>query len=137
MLRLPPVRSVVHHCLQSQSSPRRSLSKWSCWLESATPGAPADTARNRSDFLLALACCIDPMCSTRSLNSRYTVFFQPFCDGAHKSKAQGLSPLRFFPDKDATVWLCGCKHTHNPPYCDGTHKQAVIVSAPLHQPSEP
>lgn len=61
---------------------------------------------------------------------------QPFCDGAHKFKAQGLSPLRFVPDKDATVWLCGCKHTHNPPYCDGTHKQAFIVSAPLHQPSD-
>lgn len=66
-----------------------------------------------------------------------TVFFQPFCDGAHKSKAQGLSPLRFIADKDATVWLCGCKHTHNPPYCDGTHKQAVVVSAALHQPSQP
>lgn len=86
---------------------------------------------------LALACCIDPPWSTRSLNICYTVFFQPFCDGAHKLKAPGLSPLRFYPEKDATVWLCGCKHTHNPPYCDGTHKQAVIVSAPLHQPSEP
>ncbi|XP_054634951.1 CDGSH iron-sulfur domain-containing protein 3, mitochondrial-like isoform X1 [Dunckerocampus dactyliophorus] len=43
---------------------------------------------------------------------------QPFCDGSHKSKAQGLSPLRFLPEKDATVWLCGCKYTSNPPYCD-------------------
>lgn len=57
---------------------------------------------------------------------------QPFCDGAHKTKAQGLFPLRFVPEKDATVWLCGCKHTHNPPYCDGTHKQDFIISAPLH-----
>ncbi|XP_054866248.1 CDGSH iron-sulfur domain-containing protein 3, mitochondrial isoform X2 [Amphiprion ocellaris] len=59
---------------------------------------------------------------------------QPFCDGAHKTKAQGLSPLRFVPEKDATVWLCGCKYTNNPPYCDGTHKQDFIKSAPLHEP---
>ncbi|XP_029912020.1 CDGSH iron-sulfur domain-containing protein 3, mitochondrial [Myripristis murdjan] len=58
---------------------------------------------------------------------------QPFCDGAHKTKAQGLSPLRFVPDKDATVWLCGCKYTSNPPYCDGTHKQDFIRSATLHE----
>ncbi|XP_030589779.1 CDGSH iron-sulfur domain-containing protein 3, mitochondrial [Archocentrus centrarchus] len=61
---------------------------------------------------------------------------QPFCDGSHKSRAQGLSPLRFVPQEDATVWLCGCKHTNNPPYCDGTHKQDFIVSAPLHEPTE-
>uniref|UniRef100_A0AAX7UHP1 Iron-binding zinc finger CDGSH type domain-containing protein n=1 Tax=Astatotilapia calliptera TaxID=8154 RepID=A0AAX7UHP1_ASTCA len=41
---------------------------------------------------------------------------QPFCDG--------------------NIWLCGCKHTSNPPYCDGTHKQDFIVSAPLHEPAE-
>ncbi|XP_061130693.1 CDGSH iron-sulfur domain-containing protein 3, mitochondrial-like isoform X2 [Syngnathus typhle] len=58
---------------------------------------------------------------------------QPFCDGAHKSKAQGLSPLHFVPEKDVTVWLCGCKYTNNRPYCDGTHKQDFIVSAPLHE----
>lgn len=68
--------------------------------------------------------------------SWHGIVFQPFCDGAHKFKAQGLSPLRFVPDKDATVWLCGCKHTQTPPYCDGTHKQAFIVSAPLHQLSD-
>ncbi|XP_061882057.1 CDGSH iron-sulfur domain-containing protein 3, mitochondrial-like [Entelurus aequoreus] len=58
---------------------------------------------------------------------------QPFCDGSHKSKAQGLSPLRFIPEKDGPVWLCGCKHTNTPPYCDGTHKQDFIASASLHQ----
>ncbi|KAI9527969.1 hypothetical protein NQZ68_026011 [Dissostichus eleginoides] len=62
---------------------------------------------------------------------------QPFCDGAHKFKAQGLSPLRFFPEKDCTVWLCCCKYTNNPPYCDGTHKQDFIVSAPLHEHTDP
>ncbi|XP_012712366.2 CDGSH iron-sulfur domain-containing protein 3, mitochondrial [Fundulus heteroclitus] len=58
---------------------------------------------------------------------------QPFCDGAHKTRAQGMTPLRFVPEKDSTVWLCGCKHTSSPPYCDGTHKQDFIVSAPLHE----
>ncbi|KAG8015033.1 CDGSH iron-sulfur domain-containing protein 3 [Nibea albiflora] len=66
----------------------------------------------------------------------HVVIFQPFCDGAHKTKAQGLSPLRFVPEKDATVWLCGCKYTNNPPYCDGTHKQDFIVSATLHEHSD-
>ncbi|XP_069024013.1 CDGSH iron-sulfur domain-containing protein 3, mitochondrial-like isoform X2 [Embiotoca jacksoni] len=61
---------------------------------------------------------------------------QPFCDGAHKTKASGLSPLRFVPEKDAAVRLCGCKHTGNPPYCDGTHKQDFIASAPPHEPTE-
>ncbi|XP_036969170.1 CDGSH iron-sulfur domain-containing protein 3, mitochondrial-like [Acanthopagrus latus] len=61
---------------------------------------------------------------------------QPFCDGAHKTKAQGLMPLRFIPEKDCTVWLCGCKYTNSPPYCDGTHKQDFIVSAPLHEQTD-
>uniref|UniRef100_A0A3B4FV83 Iron-binding zinc finger CDGSH type domain-containing protein n=1 Tax=Pundamilia nyererei TaxID=303518 RepID=A0A3B4FV83_9CICH len=51
-----------------------------------------------------------------------------------QNRTQGLSPLRFVPEKD--IWLCGCKHTSNPPYCDGTHKQDFIVSAPLHEPAE-
>ncbi|XP_061764102.1 CDGSH iron-sulfur domain-containing protein 3, mitochondrial-like [Nerophis ophidion] len=61
---------------------------------------------------------------------------QPFCDGAHKSKALGLFPLRFIPEKDGTVWLCGCKHTNTLPYCDGTHKQDFITSAPLHRDTD-
>uniref|UniRef100_A0A673W8P5 Iron-binding zinc finger CDGSH type domain-containing protein n=1 Tax=Salmo trutta TaxID=8032 RepID=A0A673W8P5_SALTR len=56
---------------------------------------------------------------------------QPFCDGTHKTKAQGLMPLRFVPEKDSKAWLCGCKYTANPPYCDGTHKQEFIQSALL------
>ncbi|KAK7930734.1 hypothetical protein WMY93_007129 [Mugilogobius chulae] len=58
---------------------------------------------------------------------------QPFCDGAHKLKAPSFTPLRFFPDKDMTIYLCGCKYTNNPPYCDGTHKQDFILSAPLYE----
>lgn len=56
---------------------------------------------------------------------------QPFCDGAHKTKAEGLMPLRFVPEQDSTAWLCGCKYTNNPPYCDGTHKQDFIKSAQI------
>lgn len=63
---------------------------------------------------------------------RFSVW-KPFCDGTHKTRAQGMKGLRFVPEKDSTVWLCGCKHTNNPPYCDGTHKQDFIVSAPLHE----
>ncbi|XP_029362404.1 CDGSH iron-sulfur domain-containing protein 3, mitochondrial isoform X1 [Echeneis naucrates] len=66
----------------------------------------------------------------------YNLYFQPFCDGAHKLKAQGLSPLRFVPETDSTAWLCGCKYTNNPPYCDGTHKQDFIISATLHKETE-
>uniref|UniRef100_A0A8B9F557 Iron-binding zinc finger CDGSH type domain-containing protein n=1 Tax=Amazona collaria TaxID=241587 RepID=A0A8B9F557_9PSIT len=56
---------------------------------------------------------------------------QPFCDGAHKMAAPGLSPLRFTPEEDARVWLCGCKRTRTPPYCDGTHKGEAVQGAPL------
>ncbi|NXD71478.1 CISD3 protein, partial [Eolophus roseicapillus] len=56
---------------------------------------------------------------------------QPFCDGAHKKAAPGLSPLRFTPQEDARVWLCGCKRTRTPPYCDGTHKEEAVQGAPL------
>ncbi|XP_033926152.1 CDGSH iron-sulfur domain-containing protein 3, mitochondrial [Melopsittacus undulatus] len=56
---------------------------------------------------------------------------QPFCDGAHKTAAPGLAPLRFTPEEDARVWLCGCKRTRTPPYCDGTHKGEAVQGAPL------
>ncbi|KAM6114819.1 CDGSH iron-sulfur domain-containing protein 3, mitochondrial [Phoenicopterus ruber ruber] len=60
---------------------------------------------------------------------------QPFCDGAHKKAAPGVSPLRFTPEEDATAWLCGCKRTRTPPYCDGTHKEEA---APRNQlPTQP
>ncbi|XP_049427445.1 CDGSH iron-sulfur domain-containing protein 3, mitochondrial-like [Epinephelus fuscoguttatus] len=51
---------------------------------------------------------------------------QPFCDGAHKSKAPSISPLRFTPDKDRTVMLCACKQTKNAPYCDGSHFKVIF-----------
>ncbi|NXJ96973.1 CISD3 protein, partial [Corythaixoides concolor] len=54
---------------------------------------------------------------------------QPFCDGAHRKAAPGLSPLRFTAEADGTAWLCGCKRTRTPPYCDGTHGQEAVQSA--------
>ncbi|XP_050767852.1 CDGSH iron-sulfur domain-containing protein 3, mitochondrial [Gymnogyps californianus] len=56
---------------------------------------------------------------------------QPFCDGAHKKAAPGISPLRFTPEEDKTAWLCGCKRTRSPPYCDGTHKEEAVQRAQL------
>ncbi|CAG06147.1 unnamed protein product [Tetraodon nigroviridis] len=51
---------------------------------------------------------------------------QPFCDGAHKSKAPSISPLRFTPEKSKAVMLCACKETKNPPYCDGSHFKVIF-----------
>uniref|UniRef100_UPI003AAA6115 CDGSH iron-sulfur domain-containing protein 3, mitochondrial-like n=1 Tax=Centroberyx gerrardi TaxID=166262 RepID=UPI003AAA6115 len=51
---------------------------------------------------------------------------QPFCDGAHKTKAPSIAPLRFTPDRDRTVTLCACKQTGNAPYCDGTHFKVIF-----------
>jgi CDGSH-type Zn-finger protein len=42
------------------------------------------------------------------------------CDGAHKGGE--FVPLKFTPDESKTAYICGCKHTKNPPYCDGSHK---------------
>ncbi|XP_008316067.1 CDGSH iron-sulfur domain-containing protein 3, mitochondrial [Cynoglossus semilaevis] len=50
---------------------------------------------------------------------------QPFCDGAHKSKAPNIPPLRFTADKDRTVFLCACKQTKNAPYCDNSHLMVI------------
>jgi CDGSH iron-sulfur domain-containing protein 3 len=47
---------------------------------------------------------------------------QPFCDGAHKTKAPEKAPLKFTVEEEKQVWLCQCKATSTPPYCDGTHK---------------
>ncbi len=91
-----------------------------------------ETGKNTSDVILYHSCLKYASC----ILPDHVFIFQPFCDGAHKTKAQGLSPLRFVPEKDTTVWLCGCKYTNNPPYCDGTHKQDFIKSAPLHDPTD-
>ncbi|KAM9856749.1 CDGSH iron-sulfur domain-containing protein 3, mitochondrial-like [Aulostomus maculatus] len=51
---------------------------------------------------------------------------QPFCDGAHRTEAPTISPLRFTPDKDKTVMLCACKQTRNAPFCDGSHFKVIF-----------
>ncbi|KAG7238207.1 hypothetical protein INR49_031122 [Caranx melampygus] len=51
---------------------------------------------------------------------------QPFCDGAHRTAAPSIPPLRFTPDKDKTVMLCACKQTKNAPYCDGSHFKVIF-----------
>uniref|UniRef100_A0A3Q3LDA6 Iron-binding zinc finger CDGSH type domain-containing protein n=1 Tax=Mastacembelus armatus TaxID=205130 RepID=A0A3Q3LDA6_9TELE len=51
---------------------------------------------------------------------------QPFCDGTHRSKAPGISPVAFTPDKDSRVLLCACKQTKNAPYCDGSHFTVIV-----------
>ncbi|XP_047434525.1 CDGSH iron-sulfur domain-containing protein 3, mitochondrial-like [Mugil cephalus] len=51
---------------------------------------------------------------------------QPYCDGAHKTKAPSISPLRFTPEKDGRVLLCACKQTKNGPYCDGSHIKVIV-----------
>uniref|UniRef100_A0A3P8T3J7 Iron-binding zinc finger CDGSH type domain-containing protein n=1 Tax=Amphiprion percula TaxID=161767 RepID=A0A3P8T3J7_AMPPE len=51
---------------------------------------------------------------------------QPFCDGAHRTDAPSISPVRFTPDKDRTLMLCACKQTKNTPYCDGSHLKVIF-----------
>ncbi|XP_022049028.1 CDGSH iron-sulfur domain-containing protein 3, mitochondrial-like isoform X2 [Acanthochromis polyacanthus] len=51
---------------------------------------------------------------------------QPFCDGAHRTNAPSIPPVRFTPDKDRTVMLCACKQTKNAPYCDGSHLKVIF-----------
>ncbi|XP_064380759.1 CDGSH iron-sulfur domain-containing protein 3, mitochondrial [Dromaius novaehollandiae] len=55
---------------------------------------------------------------------------QPFCDGAHKRAAPGVTPLRFTPDADGRARLCGCKRTRSPPFCDGSHRRDPGRAAP-------
>ncbi|XP_060950140.1 CDGSH iron-sulfur domain-containing protein 3, mitochondrial-like [Limanda limanda] len=50
---------------------------------------------------------------------------QPFCDGAHRTAAPSIAPLRFTPEKDGTLMLCACKQTKNAPYCDGSHFKLI------------
>jgi len=37
-------------------------------------------------------------------------------------KGSEFAPVKFGVAKAEKLWLCGCKHTRNPPFCDGTHK---------------
>ena len=50
------------------------------------------------------------------------------CDGAHKTTT--LKPVvvqvrageaGVGADNKKTLWMCGCKHSKEPPFCDGSH----------------
>lgn len=41
----------------------------------------------------------------------------PLCDGSHKNSDK--TPLLFTAEQTATVYLCSCYRTQDPPYCDG------------------
>lgn len=48
---------------------------------------------------------------------------QPFCDGSHKRKNTGKTPVVLTLDVAKKVAWCGCKESANKPYCDGTHSK--------------
>ncbi len=48
---------------------------------------------------------------------------QPYCDGSHKRKNTGMSPIVVEITEAKTVAWCGCKKSGNKPYCDGTHSK--------------
>ena len=48
---------------------------------------------------------------------------QPYCDGSHKRKNTGMSPIRVTIDAKKTVAWCGCKESGNKPFCDGAHSK--------------
>lgn len=85
----------------------------------------------RSSMRLFAVCCL-PSCSGASHDSSLCLqtcahcLSQPYCDGAHKTKAPSIAPLRFSPEKDKTVMLCACKETKNAPYCDGSHFKVIF-----------
>ena len=99
-------------------------------MGSVTPGVPVDTARNRYGSVNTLV-GFSPVAVLVLFLNLFSLKLQPFCDGSHKTEAPGMAPHRFVPEKDCTVWLCGCKYTHNPPYCDGTHNMDFIKFATL------
>ncbi len=48
---------------------------------------------------------------------------QPFCDGSHKVKNTGMTPVRAVIDKPKKVAWCGCRSSAKKPFCDGTHQK--------------
>lgn len=47
---------------------------------------------------------------------------QPYCDGSHKEKGGGKTPIIVEIAQPKRIAWCGCKQSKNQPYCDGTHK---------------
>lgn len=49
---------------------------------------------------------------------------QSFCDGSHVRTE--IEPVVFMATENSTAYLCGCKHTANPPMCDSTHLRITL-----------
>lgn len=47
---------------------------------------------------------------------------QPYCDGSHKTKAVGQSPVIVEITESKKVAWCGCRESKNKPFCDGSHR---------------
>ncbi len=47
---------------------------------------------------------------------------QPYCDGSHKRKDTGKSPIALDIAETKIVSWCGCKQSKTPPFCDGSHR---------------
>ncbi len=47
---------------------------------------------------------------------------QPYCDGSHKTKAAGKSPVIVEITEAKRVAWCGCRESKNKPFCDGSHR---------------
>ncbi|MBU9888672.1 MAG: CDGSH iron-sulfur domain-containing protein [Candidatus Omnitrophica bacterium] len=45
----------------------------------------------------------------------------PFCDGTHKTRSPGTSPVLAVIDQPRKVAWCGCRASGKKPFCDGTH----------------
>lgn len=48
---------------------------------------------------------------------------QPYCDGSHKSKNTGKTPIVVEITQAKKVAWCGCKQSKNGAFCDGTHSK--------------
>ncbi len=48
---------------------------------------------------------------------------QPYCDGSHKIKNTGKSPVIVEITEAKKVAWCGCKQSGSGPFCDGSHKK--------------
>ena len=65
------------------------------------------------------------------LFSALLCYFQPMCDGSHKtvSSSTVFHSHKFQVDENKELMLCNCKQTNSRPFCDGSHKQQWIQDA--------
>ena len=46
---------------------------------------------------------------------------KPFCDGSHKEKGEGKTPLEVEITEEKIYAFCDCGQSKKAPFCDGTH----------------